>query len=142
MPGIKSKLINAGLGILVSGALAFSGMSMFFNVQKDRRTSLRERVYELVLQKYHGDYYTNIDGKDIHVGAITYESHKPYLKNRGLYVEYKDMENGFYLIDLAEAGSAENTFFGDLDGFHGKVKIPEQEFDNYLRIVKKEIGKS
>jgi len=142
MASLKDKAIKAGLSILVSGSLIFLGADMLVKIQKDKRISLRERVYELVLQKYQGKYDTNINGKEIHVGAITYESHRPDLKNRGLYVEFRDKENGFYLLDLAEAGLSENTFFGDIDCFWGKVKSPEQEFDNYLKIVKEEIRKS
>jgi hypothetical protein len=142
MASLKDKAINVGLSVLISGSLIVLGADMLITIQKDRRSSLRERVYELVQQKYKGDYYTKIDGKDMHVGAITYESHMPDLKNRGLYVEFKDKEDGFYLLDLAKAGSAKDTFFGELDCFWGKVKSPEQEFDNYLRLVKKEIRKS
>ncbi|MDP2906647.1 MAG: hypothetical protein Q8O03_01790 [Nanoarchaeota archaeon] len=142
MASLKDKAINTGLSILIGSALIVLGADMARMIRQDRRSSLRERVYELVLQKYKGDYYTKIDGKDVHVGAITFESNMPYLKNRGLYVEVKNEKDGLYLLDLTNAESADDTFFGDLDCSWGKIKDPEQEFDNYLRLVKKEIRKS
>lgn len=142
MVSLKDKVINAGLSVLISGSLIVLGADMLITIQKDKRISLRERVYELVQQKYQGNYYTEIDGKDLHiVGAIT-ESHMPYLKNRCLYVGVKDKKDSIYFLDLAIAGSAEDTFFGKLDSCSGSVKSPEQEFDAYLRLVKEEIGKS
>lgn len=142
MASLKDKAINAGLSVLISGALIILGADMAMMITQDRRSSLRERVYELVLQRYHGSYHTKINGEDIRVEATTYESHRPDLKNRCLYAEVKSGEDKTYFQDLAEAGSAENTFFGRLDYFEGRIKSPEKEFDNYLRLVKKEIGKS
>ena len=139
MASLKDKAINAGLSVLIGGALIVLGADTARMIRQDRRSSLRERVYELVLQKYHGNYHARISGEDIRVEAITYESHRPDLKNRCLYVEVKSGEDKIYFQDLAEAGSAEDTFFGELDSCGGRVKSPEQEFDDYLRLVKKEI---
>ncbi len=142
MASLKDKAINVGLSVLVGGALIVLGVDMAMMIGQDRRSSLRERVYELVQQKYHGSYNTRISGEDIHVEATTYESHRPDLKNRYLGLEVKSGEDKTYFQDLAEAGSTENTFFGELDSYGGRLKSPEQEFDDYLRLVKKEIGKS
>ncbi len=142
MSSLKDKIINAGLSILIGSALIVLGTDMARMIKQDRRTSLRERVYELVQQKYKGNYHVRVSGEDISVEAVTYESHRPDLKNRCLYVEVKSGEDKTYFQDLAEAGSAENTFFGELDSCGGRVKSPEKEFDYYLRLVKKEIRKS
>ncbi len=139
MASLKDKAINAGLSILIGGALIVLGVDMAMMIGQDRRSSLRERVYELVQQKYKGNYYTKIDNKDLHVGtSVWYPSLQSNDNNRCLYVEVKGES---YFLDLAKTGSAEDTFFGRLDYWQGKVKSPEQEFDDYLRLVKKEIGK-
>ncbi len=142
MVSLKDKAINAGLSILISGALIVLGADMARMIGQDRRSSLRERVYELVQQKYQGDYYAKIDGKDLHVGTSGYNSLQSNDTNRRLYVEVRSEKGEFYFLDLAKTGSAEDSFFGRLDYWQGKVKSPEQEFDDYLRLVKKEIRKS
>ncbi len=115
MASLKDKAINAGLSILIGGALIVLGADMARMIRQDRRSSLRERVYELVQQKYKGNYYAKVDGKDLQVGTSGYNSLQSNETNRCLYIKVKSEKGEFYFQDQAKTGSAEDSFFGKLD---------------------------
>lgn len=119
MSSLKDKVINTGLSILIGGALVFLGADMVRMVKAEARSSLRERVHELVQYKHNGHYCTKIDGKEVHVGAPGYPMLPWSNMDKRLYVEVKSEEGNAYFQDDTEAWSVDNRFFGELDYWSG-----------------------
>lgn len=143
MSSLKGKLISLSIIVLAGASIYLTGAEIY---NKEQRKSLREKVYDLVQKGYNGSYRTSIDGKTIDVYAVDNTKSPSHVSSVNYFDKRLDVEikcDKKYFSDSVEAWAPmiEDREFGKLDYWQGSKEDPEKEFDNYLRLVKKKIGK-